>query len=106
MDNRLSLQTSLETIMMDLHHDKEEVYFQPPASIQMSYPAIVYNLSKMKPEFANNKLYLNHKAYNITVIDKNPDSDIPDRILRLPLCSFSRFFIVDNLNHWSFLIYI
>lgn len=105
MASRLELQTMLEGVMNSLGYEKDEVYFQPPASVQMSYPAIVYNLSNIETNFANNKLYLDHKAYSITVIDKNPDSDIPDRILTLPLCRFSRFFISDNLNHWNFLLY-
>lgn len=105
MASRLDLQTVLEGIMTGLSYDKEEVYFQPPASVQMSYPAIVYRLENINSNFANDKLYLGHKAYSVTVIDKNPDSDIPDKILNLPLCSFSRFFISDHLNHWNFVLY-
>jgi hypothetical protein len=42
------------------------------------------------------------KRYQVTVVDRNPDSDLPDQVQNLPLCQFSRFFTADNLNHFVF----
>ena len=81
------------------------VYFQPPASVQMKYPCIVYERNSGDFKFADNKLYLHKKRYNITVIDKNPDSIIPDRVAELPLCKFNRHYKVDNLNHDVYNLY-
>lgn len=81
------------------------VYFQPPTNIEMKYPCIVYSRSSTNDRFANNELYRTQKKYQITVIDKNPDSDIPGRIARLPMCRFDRHFKADNLNHDIYSIY-
>ena len=81
------------------------VYFQPPESIKMQYPCIVYNRSSADSKYANNQLYLNKKRYTVTVIDKNPDSPIPDKIGRLPLCRFDRHFASDSLNHDVYTLY-
>lgn len=81
------------------------VYFQPPKNIQMKYPAIAYSLSGIDPRHANDKVYLLKHAYDVTVIDKDPDSEIPDRIVHFPLCRFSRKFESDNLNQTVFKLY-
>lgn len=92
MGQRLQLQTLLETLVPN-------VYFQPPANIQMAYPCIVYSRDSAEAIFADNSKYRHTKRYQVTVIDRNPDSDIPDRVSTLPLCSYDRTFVVDNLNH-------
>lgn len=80
-------------------------YFQPPETIKMVYPAIVYERSKIDTRFANDKPYTNLKEYTVTIIDKNPDSAIPDKLALLPACRFDRHYTVDNLNHDVFRIY-
>jgi hypothetical protein len=76
------------------------VYFQPPESIKMKYPAIVYSLSDVVVRHANNANYNMHRVYDITIIDVNPDTTILDSILELPYTSFDRAFVSDNLNHF------
>lgn len=83
----------------------KQLYFQPPASIKMQYPCIVYQLSSMFEKWADNKPYVNAKCYTVTVIDKDPDSEIPNKLINLPFCRFDRFYPVDNLNHWVFILY-
>jgi hypothetical protein len=74
------------------------VYFQPPNELTMKYPAIVYHRDFADSKFANNKTYANTKRYQVTIIDEDPDSEIPDKVAALPMCTFSRFFAVDGLN--------
>lgn len=81
------------------------VYFQPPSNIKINYPCIVYKRDRRQVTFANNKKYKELKRYQVTVIDRNPDSEIPDKISNLPYCSFERFFTTDNLNHDVYNIY-
>ena len=100
MAPRLQLQTLLETLI-----GSRNVYFQPPATVKMNYPAIVYKRDRLDMRHANNNVYRFTKRYTLTYIDKNPDSPIPDEIAMLPLCSFSRHFTADNLNHDIFNIY-
>lgn len=99
MEKRLKLHALLKTL------GAEEVYFQPPPNVQMVYPAIVYARDSDWSEFASNLPYAYKKRYQVTVIDKNPDSHIPDKVRRLPLCSFARHFVVDNLNQDVFNLY-
>jgi hypothetical protein len=92
MGRRLELQELLLTFA-------EHVYFQPPESMVMQYPCIVYHRDDVNTEYADDKPYKSRKRYQVTIIDRDPDSQIPDQIRSLPLCSFDRFFTADNLNH-------
>ena len=83
----------------------DNVYFQPPSNLQMSYPCIVYQRDNEKAGFADNKPYSYARRYAVTYIDRNPDSDIPDKIGQLPLSSFNRAFTADNLHHYVHTIY-
>lgn len=94
MGQRLDLQTLLESIL-----GSENVYFQPPPNFEMSYPCIVYNRSDIRAKHGDNFPYKRDKQYSITVIDANPDSEIPDQIAALPQCAFDRHFTSENLNH-------
>ena len=100
MGSRLDLQQKLEEIL-----GSTNVYFQPPESIKMSYPCIVYYRDFANNIYASNRPYVITKRYMIMVIDKNPDSTIPDKIAQLPMCLFSRHYTADNLNHDVYNIY-
>ena len=99
MPRRLKLQTLLEELL-----GSRNVYFQPPASIQMKYPAIVYGLEDIENAFANDRVYLSKRKYLITVIDEDPDSEIVEKVSQLPACRFNRHFESDNLNHDVFIL--
>jgi hypothetical protein len=99
MPSRLELQTLLEEIL-----GSRNVYFQPPESVKMKYPAIVYGLEDIKNTFANDRVYLSKRKYLITVIDEDPDSEIVEKISQLPTCRFNRHFESDNLNHDVFIL--
>jgi len=99
MPSRLELQTLLEELL-----GSRNVYFQPPESVKMNYPAIVYGLEDIKNTFANDRVYLSKRKYLITVIDEDPDSPIVGRVASLPSCRFNRHFESDNLNHDVFIL--
>lgn len=81
------------------------VYFQPPESIKMQYPAIVYSRDDINNDFANNSVYMQSLAYSVTVIDSGPDSEVVDKVSILPRCQYDRHYETDNLNHDVFTIY-
>ena len=81
------------------------VYFQPPESVKMNYPAIVYGLDDIENQYANAGVYLSHRRYSVTVIDKNPDSEIVGKVAELPRCKFNRSYQKDNLNHYVFTLF-
>jgi len=88
-----------------LHEILDHVYFQPPATITMSYPCIVYSLSGEKPIRADDKKYANTKRYTITVVDTNPDSQYPDMVGELPFSSAERPYTADGLYHYPYTVY-
>lgn len=95
MDRRLNLQTELETIL-----GSRNVYFEPPESVKMNYPAIVYSRSSGDTKFADNHTYHFVQSYEVIVIDKNPDSPFSKKIIEhFPMSRYDRNFKADNLNH-------
>lgn len=77
----------------------DNVYFQPPVNVQLEYPCIVYKRDFADTKFADNVPYDTILRYQITVIDRDPDSDIPGKVAAMPMSSFNRFFTTDDLNH-------
>lgn len=100
MGKRLDLHAILVDIL-----GSSNVYFQPPSTVKMAYPCIVYSLSDKKTTYADDKPYQLTNRYTAIVIDRNPDSEIPDKLAALPMCKFDRPYTSDNLNHWAFNIY-
>lgn len=81
------------------------VYFQPPASIYMKFPCIIYSLDRVNIDHADNLGYLKRDRYEIIYVDRNVDSPIPDMIGELESASFNRYYIADNLNHFVYQLY-
>lgn len=98
MGTRLQFQTLLKGLV-------ENVYFQPPENVKIVYPCIVYTIDKVDTKFAGNLPYKSKKAYLVTAISKDPDSDIPDKLGMFPMNRFVRAFASDNLNHVIYRIY-
>lgn len=78
------------------------VYFQPPESFKLKYPCIIYRLAYIDNVYADNIPYLHKRRYSITVIDRDPESIIRDKITDLKTCSFERSFTSDDLYHTVF----
>lgn len=100
MSNRADLQALFEYIL-----ESPNVYFQPPESKKLEYDCIVYSVSDRRNRHASNNAYKHDIAYEVVVIYKNPDSELPGKIAKLPLCDFSRHYTSDNLNHDVFTLY-
>ena len=100
MASRLALQNKLEEL-----NNNKNVYFQPPENLKMDYPAIKYSLDKIDEKFANNRRYISIRRYSLIVISRKPDPEIINKLLDLPMCTFDRPYVSDNLYHYSFTIY-
>lgn len=92
----MAARMGLQALLLDIC---DNVYFQPPESLTIDYPCIIYNRNNIDTDFANNVPYRHETGYLITVIDRDPDSDIPGKVAALPKCVFDRFATADNLNH-------
>lgn len=97
---RVELQRMLEGVL-----GTRNVYFQPPTGTQLKYPCIVYNLDDANDVHANDRIYRRLYRYSLTYITKDPEDSMRDTIDDLQYCSFNRFFISDNLNHFVYSIY-
>ena len=99
-ERRLELQAILEELL-----GSRNVYFQPPEAVKMQYDAIRYSRSRIENSFANNHVYKQDDAYEVIAIYRDPDSDLPRKLSKLPKCRFDRHYIEDNLNHDVFTLY-
>lgn len=100
MDRSLKTQAMLENIF------GVPVYFQPPPSIMLSYPCVLYELSDIYIRKANDKTYNKIDRYTLTIIDLDPDSELVDIATdTLPMVSFDRSYTADGLNHWVLSFY-
>ena len=101
MANRLELHEEFCNIL-----GNRNAYFQPPASIKLNYPCIVYSISSVNKQNANDKMYKSMNEYKVVVIDSDPDSEIPNKIIaHFPMCRFDRAYTSDNLNHSALSLY-
>jgi hypothetical protein len=92
----------LQAILVDI---TPKVYFQPPPSVQMEYPCIVYQRDAASTKFADNAPYTYAQRYQVTLIDRNPDSALLSAIKDLPMCDYDRGFATEGLNHDVFVLY-
>ena len=100
MDRRLSLQEILENIL-----GSRNVYFQPPSNTKLSYPCIIYSRSDIDSKHADNIKYNTRVRYSLILIGRSPESELVEEILKLPYCSYDRFYSADSLNHDAFTLY-
>lgn len=82
------------------------VYFQPPPSVAMQYPCIIYHVNTGLTHFAGNLPYRYSEKYDVTVVDRDPDTPIRFEVAKLPTCTLNRWYAVDNLNHYVYNLYI
>lgn len=101
MAERLTLHEELCEVL-----GSRNVYFQTPESVKMKYDAIRYQLGGKDAKRANNSVYRLTNQYDGVVITKDPDTDIPDRLLaHFQMCSLGRPYPSDGLNHYPFTLY-
>ena len=97
---RVDLHRILEDIVGTKH-----VYFQPPDGLKIEYPAIIYKLNDIENASADNLVYTQKNAYQIIVIDQNPDSEISKRVSKLQSCQMMSAYSSDRLNHFVYNLY-
>lgn len=106
MDPRLKLDALLRETMAGIDSLGDRFYYQPPDGAKLKYPCIVYKLYDVPTIHADNKPYHNDRVFQVTIMDRDPESVIRERMINLPKCRFERFFVSDNVNHYVFRIYI
>lgn len=94
MKTRTELQVKLKELL-----GSDNVYYQPPPTKEIEYPAIIYSKNRIDTSRADDSIYIKNKSYVIIVVDKRPDNPVIDKLLDLPYCSYDRNYKADNLNH-------
>ena len=101
MNRRLELHAKLIDLI-----GNNNVYFQPPASVQISYPCVIYNIGAGDTKRADDTVYRYTNSYDVIFIFKKPNIEVINEVLRaIPMCKVSRCYVADNLNHYAFKIY-
>lgn len=100
MASRQQLQSKLEELLGSMN-----VYYAPPESIKMEYPAIRYSKKNIDVKHADDKKYSKTNCYELIVISKKPDLPVIEQLMELQYCSYDRHYVSDNLNHDVLTIY-
>lgn len=98
---RLDLHASL----VELTENTKNVFFQPPSNIVLPYPCIVYGRNRRSTYHADDNKYFGRQGYQVTVIETDPDSQLPEKVLALPYSRWENEFINDNLHHTVITVY-
>ena len=92
---RIELQEALEDFL-----GSHNVWYQPPETIKLKYPCILYERNRINTIPADNIAYLKNKDYSLTLIYREADSTLPDDILdAFDFISHDRAYKADNLYH-------
>lgn len=101
MATRLQFRDRLKEVL-GLDH----LYFAPPSGFKMEYDCCVYKIARRPAKHADNIRYLKHTAYECMLIFRDPDSDLPEKLMDgFSLCEWNRRYMADNLTHEVFIVY-
>lgn len=101
-----------ETLRLKLHElfltilPENQVHFQPPENVQLTYPCIVYERDADNAQHADNRPYKLNRRYQITVMDPKPFGFTASKVRELPSSSFVRHFTRDKLHHDVYTVFI
>lgn len=100
----LTYKDLLDLLRKAVHHNR--VYFQPPENLKIGYPAVIFHLSKIKVDRADDAPYKGAREYSVTLITKEPEPEVLDEILKIPYTTLDTTYIADGMNHFVFTTYI
>lgn len=100
MKTRLDLDNEIRSLGIP------NVYFQPPENEVLKFPCIIYTLTGVDTDRADNMPYLIHGAYSLIYVDKNPDSPMIFEILkRFENIRYERQYKANNRYHNAYNLY-
>lgn len=84
-----------------------KVYFEPDTNVKLVYPCLIYSISNEEFSYTSNKIYTSIDQYDVTIIDKNPDSTIPKDLVDFGFSRlrFDRSYVYENLHHTVYKLY-
>ena len=97
--DRLSLQAALREIA-------PKVWYKRPPDNKMTYPCIVYRLSRPDTRRADNKVYAYTPCYNVIYFSREPADEVVRQMIEgFEYCGFDREYQSDGIYHYSFTLY-
>ena len=102
MASRLQLQADLEALNIG------KPYFQPPSSVRLTYPCILYDGARSEVTYASDRAYTITKQYTLIYVTRDPDeaqASIETIVRAFPMCSHDRSYVADNLHHEVFSLF-
>lgn len=100
-----------ETRRLELHelllslNPEAKAYFQEPENIHMQYPCFIYEVDQFDIKRANNQTYALTRRYQVTYVSTDVTNTQHEKVARLPMSSFSRYFVADQLHHYVYSLY-
>ena len=92
--------TWVHNLLVELTGYEDRVYFNPPETVKMKYPCIVYDVADLGSRHADNIPYYRYDTYTVThIYPSEKDRDISLKIAETPHFAFDRRFHSDNLHH-------
>ena len=82
-----------------------KVYFQPPETLKMTYPCVVYSRRYIGALNADNVNYVYLRQYQVVLITRDQDDEAIDKLIDMPYSRMISDYIVDGLYHHTFEIY-
>lgn len=87
-------------MLQEISGYENRVYFNPPESVKVTYPCIVYSLLDITQFHADNRPYFGYDSYQVTHIYASiGQHELTRRLLEQEGFSFSRSFRSDGLYH-------
>ena len=99
--NRLELHAILENVMTSCE-EVPHLYFQPPETVKLIYPCIIYRLATLTNDYADDDPYRSRISYDVTYITRSPQSTVPSAMVKLHKFAFDRYYVSDNLHHYAY----
>lgn len=99
-ENRLSFHNKLEEISGNI-----KVYFQPPETLKIEYPCIIYSRENVENVHADDLVYNRGLRYTVTIVDADPDSILVDKLSKFKHARFVRHYATQGLNHDVFTVF-
>lgn len=82
------------------------IYFQPPESIKLSFPCIIYGRGEIDAKYADDKMYVGKRAYNVQIISRDPECTLAETLMmNISGCKSTGLSVIDNLYHDNLTIY-
>lgn len=96
----------LDDDLRALFGPKVNIYFQPPESMKMKYPAFRYRYIGTNRKFANGKPFISNDLYEGMLIVSGSESVYSKKLLEMPYVHLDRVYTANNLTHYSYTITI